>query len=145
MKLLKSKKVNIAICWNSLRNMPPKDFPSIGELESTTAILDKLKEAIPEFVNSVLEGEKMNDKIILGRVNDEEVKKIRADYFNESNKLELEKGKEEVTVEFENEEFNTFFQQFERWGRFWFMKLEAFLEFRKEMCATNSQPKEKKK
>jgi hypothetical protein len=145
MKILKTKKVNIAICWNSLRSMPPKEFPSITELEATTAILETLQEPIPEFVKSVKDGDQMADDIVTGKIKNEEIDKKRAEYFKESSKLELEKGQEEVTVEFETEEFNTFFQQFERWGKLWFMKLEAFLEFRKDMNITNSQPKEIKK
>jgi len=120
--------------------MPPKEFPSITELEATTAILETLQEPIPEFVKSVKDGDQMTDDIVTGKIKNEEIDKKRAEYFKESSKLELEKGQEEVTVGFENEEFNTFFQQFERWGRLWFIKLEVFLEFRKDMCATNSAP-----
>lgn len=141
MKPLKSKKVNLAICWNSLRNVPPKEFPSIGELEVTTVILDKLKAGIPEFVESVLEEEQINRDIITGKIKPEQINNKRTEYFKESSKLEIEKGEEEVTIEFEDAEFNAFFQQFERWGKNWFPKVEAFLDFRKDMCLANSKPK----
>jgi len=145
MKTLKTKKVNVAVCWNSLRLMPPKEFPTMAELEATTAILDKLQEGIPDFVKSSKELEKMNDEIILGKINDKEVEDVRKNYFKESSKLELETGDEIVEVEFENGEFNTFFQQFERWGKLWFPRLEGFLNFRKDMNVTNAQPKDKPK
>jgi uncharacterized Fe-S cluster-containing protein len=143
MKILKTKKVNIAICYNGLTNMPPKEFPTITELEQTPAIIEKLESGIPEFIQSIKDGEKMNTDIITGKVKNEEIDKVRSEYYKVSTNLEMEHGKDEVVVEFENNEFNTFFQQFERWGKMWFMKLEAFLEFRKEMTSTNSQPKEK--
>jgi hypothetical protein len=83
MKILKTKKVNIAICWNSLRSMPPKEFPSITELEATTAILETLQEPIPEFVKSVKDGDQMADDIVTGKIKNEEIDKKRAEYFKD--------------------------------------------------------------
>lgn len=141
MKLLKSKKVNIAICLNGLMNMPPKDFPTMTEMEHTPEIIVKLKELIPEFVKSIEDGDKMNLGIITGKIRTEDIDRTRSEYYKVSTNLEKEKGDEIVNIEFENDEFNTFFQQFERWGRLWFIKLEAFLEFRKDLNTTNAQPK----
>ena len=69
----------------------------------------------------------------------------RQNIMRESNKLEDTVGREEVTIEFEADIFNTFFQLFERWGRDWFFKVEPYLEFRKLMAQTNSQPQDKEK
>lgn len=144
MKLLKTKKVNVAIVYNGLMNTPPKEFPTMAELEQTPVIVEKLKTEIPEFVKSIGEAEKMNTDIITGKIKNEDIDKARSDYYKVSTNLEMEKGKEVVGIDFENNEFNTFFQQFERWGRNWFIKMEAYLEFRKDMNATNAQPKDKK-
>ena len=143
MKILKTKKVNLVICWNGLRTMPPKDFPNIDEMEKTADILDTLKEPIPEFVEMLEEGEILNKDIQAARLAAEEIIAKKKDFQTRSNLLEGEKGEEEITLEFENDVFNTFFQQFERWGRVWFFKLEPYLAFRKDMTTTNSQPKGK--
>ena len=145
MKNLRTKKRNIAICWNGLKNTAPREFPTMNELESTTAILDVLREAIPEFVESISEAEKMNTDIITGKIKSEDIAKARQDFFKKSTKIEMERGEKIVQIEFENEEFNTFFQQFGRWGKNWFAKLEAFLEFTKDMNDTNKQPAKGKK
>lgn len=144
MKTLKTKKVNIVICWNGLRNMPPKAFPTIGEMEKTADILELFKNAVPEFVEVLKEGEKISADIQGGKLAGEESIKVRKEFAKKSNTLEQQKGNDEMNVEFENETFNTFFQQFERWGKEWFAKLEPYLAFRKEMTTTNSQPKAKK-
>ena len=143
MKTLKTRKVNIAVCWSGLRNMPPKAFPNIGEMEKTGEILELFKKTTPEFVEMLKEGEVLNTDIQTGKIAPEELMAKKQDFGKRSNSLEGEVGNKEVSVEFENDTFNTFFQQFERWGKDWFMKLESFLEFRKEMIATNNQPKGK--
>jgi len=143
MKTLKTKKVNIAVCWNGLRNMPPRAFPNIGEMEKTGDILEAFEKVVPEFAKMLKEGEILNTDIQTGKLNPEELTAKRTDFGRKSNLLEGDIGNKEVSVEFENDTFNTFFQQFERWGKEWFAKLEPFLSFRKAMVATNGQPKGK--
>ena len=144
MKTLKTKKVNVAVCWSGLRNMPPKAFPNIGEMEKTGEILEILEKVVPEFVGMLKEGEELNTEIQTGKLGPEEMMAKKQDFSKRSNSLEGEIGNAEVEVGLENDAFNTFFQQFERWGKDWFAKLEAYLEFRKAMIATNGQPKGKK-
>lgn len=144
MKKLKTKKVNLVLCWNNLKAMPPKEFPSVDEIISTSNILGALKETIPEFVEMIKEGEKLNTEIVSGKIKPEEVEKKRREYFQKSSKLEQEIGDKVVEVEFEDSDFNTFFQQFERWGKNWFNRVETYLEFRKDINQANSSPKEKK-
>ncbi|MBT9165078.1 MAG: hypothetical protein DDT23_01093 [candidate division WS2 bacterium] len=143
MKTLTTKKVFIVICWNGLRSIPPREFPTIGELEQTAKILDLFAEPIPEFIEVFEEGEKLNTDILTKKYDEKEIQEKRTEYLNKSNLLEIKAGDEIVEIEFEDAEFNTFFQQFERWGKNWFFKLSAYLEFRKDLNATNSQPKEK--
>ena len=143
MKTLKTKKVNIAVCWNGLRNMPPRAFPNIGEMEKTGDILEAFEKVVPEFAKMLKEGEILNTDIQTGKLNPEELTAKRTDFSKRSNLLEGNIGEKEVSVELENDTFNTFFQQFERWGKEWFAKLEPFLSFRKAMVATNGQPKGK--
>ncbi len=143
MKLLKTKKVNIAICWSGLKNTPPKEFPNIGEMEATANIIEALKEAIPEFVESIGKIEKINEEMNAG--GDMKTAEEKTLILQNATKVEREHAEDMVEVRFENADFNTFFQQFERWGKNWFYKLEAYLSFRKEMNTTNAQPKDEKK
>lgn len=146
MKTLKTKKVNVVICWNGLKNTPPKDFPSIEEMDKTAGILDLLKEATPEFAKVLEEGEKMNTDIQSGKLeSDEKIMKAKTEFSKKSVLLEEKSGEDIVEISFENADFNAFFQQFERWGRVWFIRLEPYLEFRKSMNVTNAQPKQKGK
>jgi len=141
MKIIKTKRVNIAVCWNGLRNTAPKQFPTIAEMEKTGTILETFEEAIPEFVGMIKEGETLNKDIQTGKIKPEEIAKEKTEYGKKSNMTEGKMGDQEVSVEFENDEFNTFFQQFERWGKDWFAKLDAFLAFRKDINVANKQPK----
>jgi len=141
MKVLTTRKVNLAICWSGLRGVAPKDFPSVNELDQTSTILGKLKEAVKEFVGIIEEGEKLNTELMTGKVKGDEIEKRKKEYLKNSATVESENDKEVVSVEFEPDTFNTFFQQFERWGKNWFVKIETYLEFRKDMCDCNKQPK----
>lgn len=143
MKTLKTRKVNIAVCWSGLRNMPPKAFPNIGEMEKTGEILEALEKAVPEFVAMLKEGEELNTDMQTGKLDPEELMAKKQDFSKRSNILEGKVGNAEIEVGLENDAFNTFFQQFERWGKDWFAKLEPYLAFRKEMTRTNGQPKGK--
>jgi len=143
MKVLKTRRVNIAICWSGLRSTPPKEFPTMGEMESTARILESFKGSVPEFVETIKEGEKLNEDIVAGNIKEKDAVKARAEYLKKSAITEKKNGDEAVEVEFEDEDFNTFFQQFERWGKNWFMKIEPFFAFRKDMNDTNRQPKKK--
>jgi len=141
MKIVKTKRVNIAVCWNGLRNTTPKQFPTIAEMEKTGTILETFEEAIPEFVEMIKEGETLNKDIQTGKIKPEEIAEKKTEYGKKSNMTEGKMGDQEVSIEFENDEFNTFFQQFERWGKDWFAKLDAFLAFRKDINNANKQPK----
>ena len=143
MKILKTKAVNVAICWNGLRNTPPKIFPNVDEMKKVADILDSFKEVIPDFAEVLIEGEQLNTDIQSGKLDPEKIAEGKTEFQKKSNLLEQQKGNEEVTIEFENDVFNTFFQQFERWGKEWFFKLEPYLEFRKDMNVTNQQSKKK--
>ena len=145
MKTLKTKRVNILTCWNGLKNTPPKEFPNIGEMDKASDILDEFKGIVPDFVEIMIEGEKINTDIQLGKINPEEIMAKKAEFQKKANALEDATGEQEVDVLLEDDVFNTFFQQFERWGKNWFQKLDGFLSFRKDLNQANQHPKEEKK
>ena len=142
MKILELKKVSIAVVWNGLKSTPPKEFPTIGEIESASKVLDKLKETIPEFVKIIEEGEAIGNEIMSGKMTPK-LQKRREEYLKKTIEIENKYGKEIVKIELENEEFNAFFQQCERWAKNWFNKIDGFLDFRKELNKANSAPKKK--
>ena len=143
MKNLELKKVSIAIVWNGLKGTPPKEFPTIGEIESASKVLDKLKETIPEFVKIIEEGEAIGNEIMSGKMTPE-LQKRREEYLKKTIEIENKHGKEIVKIELEDEEFNAFFQQCERWSKNWFNRIDGLLDFRKELNKANSAPKGKK-
>ncbi|OIO42837.1 hypothetical protein AUJ63_01765 [Candidatus Pacearchaeota archaeon CG1_02_35_32] len=143
MKNLELKKVSIAVVWNGLKSTPPKEFPTIGEIESASKVLDKLKETIPEFVKIIEEGEAIGNEIMSGKMTPE-LQKRREEYLKKTIEIENKHGKEIVKIELEDEEFNAFFQQCERWSKNWFNRIDGLLDFRKELNKANSAPKGKK-
>jgi len=143
MKNLELKKVSIAIVWNGLKGTPPREFPTIGEIESASKVLDKLKETIPEFVKIIEEGEAIGNEIMSGKMTPE-LQKRREEYLKKTIEIENKHGKEIVKIELEDEEFNAFFQQCERWSKNWFNRIDGLLDFRKELNKANSAPKGKK-
>lgn len=153
MKQLNTKRINVVIAWNNLRLVPPKEIPTIQEMEQTSEIFTVLEEAIPEFVELIMEGETLRKELSkTGDLPEAETKKANEDWQvknkkwqQKTNALETKTGDEIISVEFENEQFNTFFQQCERWGKNWFGNIKEYLAFRKDLNDTNSQPKGDKK
>jgi len=153
MKTLKTKRINVVIAWNNIRLVPPKDIPTIVEMERTSEIFTVLEEAIPDFVELITEGETLRKELSkTGDLPEAEIKKANEDWQaknkkwqQQTNALEVKTGDEIIEVAFENEQFNTFFQQCERWGKNWFSNIKEYLAFRADLNKTNAQPKEEKK
>jgi len=141
-KTLELKKVSIAIAWNGLKSTPPREFPTIGEIESASKVIEKLKEAIPEFVKIIEEGEAIGNQMMMGKMTPE-LQKRREEYLKKTNEIESKNGKEIVKIKLENEDFKNFFQQCERWSKNWFGRIDGLMDFRKELNKTNSEPKKK--
>ena len=142
MKKLELKKVSVAIVWNGLKTTPPKEFPTIGEIESASKVIDELKESIPEFVKIIEEGEAIGNEMAKGKITPE-LQKKREEYLKKTNEIESKNGKDIVKIELEDEDFKVFFQQCERWGKNWFNRIDGLLDFRKVLTAANSEPKKK--
>ena len=141
-KTLELKKVSIAIAWNGLKGTPPKEFPTMGEIESASKVIEKLKEAIPEFAKIIEEGEAIGNQMMMGKMTPE-LQKRREEYLKKTNEIESKNGKEIVKIKLENEDFKNFFQQCERWSKNWFGRIDGLMDFRKELNKTNSEPKKK--
>lgn len=140
MKQLETRATNIVICWNNLKNIPPKEFPTIEEMEKVLEMLTTFEETVPAFAKIIKEGEELNTKIVAGEMLGDDIQKARKDWMERSSKLEAKEKERKIVVELENEVFNTFFQQFERWGKNWFNRVDEFLAFRKDITDANSRP-----
>jgi len=147
MKTLKTKTVNMVVCWNNLRRIPPKAFPNIEEIDKTFSILRLLENEIADFAKTIRETDEIIKKLSFSESGEERkiIIEKRDAMIKELNKLEEKYSDKRIEIEFENDEFNTFFQQFERWGKEWFVNIEEFLKFRQDMNETNSQSSDKKK
>jgi len=147
MKTLKTKTVNMVVCWNNLRRIPPKAFPNIEEIDKTFSILQLLENEIADFAKTIRETDEIIKKLSFSESGEERkiIIEKRDAMIKELNKLEEKYSDKRIEIEFENDEFNTFFQQFERWGKEWFVNIEEFLKFRQDMNETNSQSSDKKK
>jgi hypothetical protein len=144
MKTLKTKKINVVTAWNILKNLPPREFASVDEMEKTVDVIDTLAECVPDFV-ALLKDESELLMSKRGVVSQEEYGKMATALNAQISELELKTGKNDLKCEFEDAVFNSFFQLFEKHGKNWFTTLTDYLAFRKEMNETNQQPKDGKR
>lgn len=144
MKTLTTKKLFVAISYNNLKATPPKAFDSVSDMEKSIHILEVLEPAIPDFVENIKESEQLNIDIVTGKVKEDEVKKKQSDFIARSKAIEDTAGLKTISIEFESDDFNTFFQFFEKWGKGWFGSVGDYLGFRRDLNETNQQPKEAK-
>ena len=143
MKKLELRKVSVAIAWNGLKTTPPKEFPTMGEIESASNVIEAMKEVIPEFVKIIEEGEAIGNEMMGGKMTPE-LQKRREEYLKKTSEIESKNGKEIVKIDLEDEDFKNFFQQCERWAKNWFNRIDGLIDFRKELTKANSEPKKKK-
>lgn len=140
MKTIKTKTINIATAWNSLRTLPPRDFQNIEEMEKAVSVIDGLGECIPDFT-FLLKDESDRIGALKGTMKDEDYVKLINELTVRITELELKTGKDVIKCDMEDAVFNSFFQLFEKYGKNWFVSVQEFLSFRKEINETNQQPK----
>jgi Skp family chaperone for outer membrane proteins len=142
MKTLKTKQLNVVVSWNNLRNLPPREFATIEEMERMMAILETLEDNIPEFAK-LLKGETKDLQTKREKFTDEEYAKKVSDLNKRISDVESKEGEKVISVEFEDADFNTFYQFFEKSGKNWFATVQEYLTYRRDLNDTNQQPKQK--
>lgn len=127
-------KIKRVIAWNIygiLKNIPPKDYPTTGEIKNTiNLILPALGEHIGEYTSMVNQVVELNKKIVAKEIEEEKVK-VESDKINEDwRNYNVEHGIEIVDVELNDEGFRTLKEQFDReeWGKKWVANIEEFGE-----------------
>jgi hypothetical protein len=143
MKTLKNKTVDIVYVWTNLRKIPPREFPTVDDMENCVEVCSCLEEAIPKFVEIMrFESDALN--VEKGKLTNEEYAKRVNAINTKLTELEIKTGQDIIEITFEDATFNNFFQLFEKWGKNWFETLEGYINFRRNMNETNQQTKKKK-
>jgi hypothetical protein len=117
-----------------MKNMPPREFASIADMEMSREVMSILQEGILDLTAKI---EALSE---MGKATPQERQKAGEEY----NTYEAAVGKDQVSAEFEDAEFNYFFNLFGQHGKEWFNTVDEFLTFNKQMNETNSAPKVKK-
>ena len=130
-KTLKIKRVFAWSIYNNLRNVPPKDYPSTGEIKSTiNEILPALKEHVVVYADLIKEAVELQVKITTKEV-DEKTAQPEIDRINgEFRKYTQEHGSEVVEIRLADDGLKTLTDQFNRdnWGKNWITNIEEFGE-----------------
>jgi hypothetical protein len=131
MKTLKIKRVFCYVIHLAIKNVAPKDFPTVGEIKSTIKeILPALQEPIGEYLGFVDEAREIRQKFDAKELSEEasakEVEKLN-EKWREYGKAH---GEEIVEIKLEKEAFDFFKGQFERetWGKNWMVNIEEYME-----------------
>ena len=131
MKTLTTNKINSIIVWTRMKQMPPREFASIADMETSREVMSILREGILDLTD------KIEALGVMVKATPQERQKAGEEY----NAYETAVGKDQVSAEFEDAEFNYFFNLFVQRGKEWFNTVEEFLTFNKQMNETNAQPK----
>ena len=130
-KTLTIKRVFAWTIYDSLRQTPPKDYPTTAEIKSTIGdVLPALKEHVSFYVEMKQQAmdlaEKFAEKLISDEQSKQEVEKINT-AWKAYNK---EHGNEQVLIVLDEEGFKTLKSQFDReqWGKKWVVNIEEFGE-----------------
>ena len=130
-KTLKIRRIFAYTIYNNLRNTPPKDYPTTGEIKSTIGvILPALREHIGDYLEMVKRAEELSEKSKSKKLTEKEIKAKLDKYNDEWRDYNKDKGNEIVGVSLDEEGFKTFNDQFNRenWGKKWVVNIEEFGE-----------------
>ncbi|MCR4307825.1 MAG: hypothetical protein NUV80_04630 [Candidatus Berkelbacteria bacterium] len=130
-KTLSIKRVFAWSIYNNLKNTPPKDYSTTGEIKSTIVdILPVLKIHISEYISMMKEAEDLSVQVASKKLSEDEAK-TAVDKINDAWKVyNKASGDEIVALELDEEGFNTLKTQFDRegWGKKWLANIEEFGE-----------------
>ena len=149
-KTLKIKRVFAYTIHRGLKAVPPKDYPSTGEIKTTlTDILPVLKPFIDEYYKLSVRAEEVTSAAVLKEITDEKTGVVSKIVSDEPSKVKLEEinaewkkyskehGDEIVAVALDGEGFKTLKAQFDRenWGKTWVVNIEEFSELMEAFAA----------
>lgn len=130
-KTLNVKRVFAWAIYNNLKNTPPKDYPTTGEIKSTISdVLPALKIHVGEYADKIKDAEELSVQVQAKKLSEEEAK-AAVDKINDAwRAYNKEHGQEIVAIELDEEGFKTLKAQFDRegWGKKWLANIEEFGE-----------------
>ena len=138
-KTLKIKRIFAYTIYGNLRNTPPKDYPTTGEIKSTiSVILPALKEHISDYLDTAKKATEIAEKTIAKEITQEESDKKVEELnvvFRQYNK---EHANDIVDISLDEEGFKTLKTQFDRdnWGKKWVSNIEEFGELNDAFAET---------
>ena len=137
-KTLSIKRVYAWAIYDQLKHVPPKDYPTTGEIKSTiTDILPALKVHVASYIEKIKEAEELSVRVVAKEI-DEAQSKVAVDKINDAWRVyNKEYGMDIVDVVIDDEGFNTLKAQFDRegWGKKWLANIEEFGELLESFAA----------
>jgi len=144
MKILKSKKVLLAIFFGFIRQLKTDQFQNDDELVQYRDKIKPVFEALlPEYVKLWAESLELQKRVSREGLNAMEVQKIEIENNTRFAKLDFANEGKVVELEFEDADFNFVFDLFGKIGKKAFTNPERYLEFRDALNVTNRQTADK--
>lgn len=143
-KTLKLKKVFVHSIYRSLKGIPPKDYPTTGEIKTT------ISDILPAFKPHLSEYIKMSDSVdeVIAQKLPEKELKVKMDEINKNfADYNKEHGNDIVEITLDGEAFKTLKSQFDRegWGKTWMSNLDEFMELENAFEVGSKSDEEVKK
>jgi len=130
-KTLKIKRLFAYTIYQNLRKIPPKEYPTTGEIKSTiSVIIPALKNHIGEYASLLEKASDLAVKVSNKELSEEESKIKIDEYNNEWKTYNKEHGNDVVDISLDEEGFKTLKNQFDRakWGQEWVANIEEYAE-----------------
>src|SRR3990167_7249001 len=130
-KTLKIRRVFAWAIYDNLKRIPPKDYPTTGEIKSTISdVLPDLKGHVVEYIKKIELATELSKKAAGKEITEDQVKE-GVDKINEEwRNYNKEGGNDIVEVYLDDEGFKTLKAQFDRegWGKKWVANIDEFGE-----------------
>ena len=130
-KTLKIRRVFAWAIYDNLKRIPPKDYPTTGEIKSTISdVLPDLKGHVVEYIKKIELATELSEKAAGKEITEDQVKE-GVDKINEEwRNYNKEGGNDIVEVSLDDEGFKTLKAQFDRegWGKKWVANIDEFGE-----------------
>lgn len=148
MPKLKLQRVFAHAIYNSLKNTPPKDYPTTGEIKETiSGILPAFKDHVGTYIELQGEAETLSLQVINKELTEEEGKKAVEAINDKWKAYNKGAGLEYVEVKFSEEAFKILRTQFDRenWGTKWTANLDEYAGMLEAFDNANKKEAKKKK
>ena len=145
MKILKTNKLLLAIFYSNLRGLKTEQFKTDEEMEQyRNKLKPTLMAELKDYCTLWEDVKNIQRNFSQKKITEVEVKKAIADSNNKFAELDVINDGKEINLELEDADFNLLFDLFGLIGKKAFTNVDKYLDFKKQLNATNMKPKEKK-